>query len=105
MRRSHHSPRQIRQIANSILTLGFVVPVLIDKDGTILAGHGRVLAAQMLGWREVPIILLDHMTEAQAAAFTIADNRLTENSAWDDRLRAGSFSTAPASCSISRIQL
>jgi DNA modification methylase len=83
-----HSPRQIRQIAKSIDTFGLVVPVLIDGGLTILAGHGRVLAAQLLGWNEVPTILLDHLTEAQAAAFAIADNRLTEISLWDKKLLA-----------------
>jgi DNA modification methylase len=83
-----HSPRQIRQIANSIEVFGLVVPILIDGGLTILAVHGRVLAAQLLGWSEVPTILLDHLTEAQAAAFAIADNRLTENSWWDNRLLA-----------------
>jgi hypothetical protein len=83
-----HSPRQIRQIAGSIESFHFVVPALIDRDLTISAGHGRVLAAQLLGWNEVPTILLDHLTEAQAAAFAIADNRLPENSSWDSRLLA-----------------
>lgn len=83
-----HSPRQVRQIARSIETFGFNVPVLIDAAGKLIAGHGRVMACQRLGWREVPTICLDHLTEAQARAFMIADNRLTENSMWDDRLLA-----------------
>lgn len=83
-----HSPRQVRQIARSIETFGFNVPVLIDATGKIVAGHGRVMACQQLGWSEVPTIRLDHLTEAQARAFMIADNRLTENSVWDDRLLA-----------------
>ena len=83
-----HNPRQIRQIARSIETFGFNVPVLIDAASKIIAGHGRVLACQRLGWSEVPTIRLDHLTEAQARAFMIADNRLTENSVWDDRLLA-----------------
>ena len=83
-----HSPRQIRQIARSIESFGFNVPVLIDGTGKIIAGHGRVLACTRLGWKEVPTICLEHLTEAQARAFMIADNRLTENSEWNDQLLA-----------------
>jgi len=83
-----HSKRQITQIAKSIASFGFNAPVLIDKDNKVLAGHGRVLACQKLGWQEVPTIQLEHLTEAQAKAFAIADNRLTDTSVWDDRLLA-----------------
>ena len=83
-----HSPRQIRQIARSIEAFGFVVPVLVDARGRIIAGHGRILAAQLRGWTEVPTICLDHLTEAQARLLMLADNRLNENSSWDDRLLA-----------------
>jgi DNA modification methylase len=83
-----HSQRQVRQIARSIERFGFVVPVLTDARGKVIAGHGRVLAALLLGWSEVPTICLDHLSEAQARAFMIADNRLAENSTWDDRLLA-----------------
>jgi DNA modification methylase len=83
-----HSNKQIRQIALSIQTFGCVVPVLIDERKRIIAGHGRVLACQQLGWTEVPSIALEHLSEAQVRAFAIADNRLTENSVWDDRLLA-----------------
>jgi ParB-like chromosome segregation protein Spo0J len=86
-----HSPRQVRQIARSIEAFGFNVPVLIDADSKVIAGHGRILACQSLGWSEVPTISLDHLSEAQARAFMIADNRLTENSVWDDRLLAEQF--------------
>jgi DNA modification methylase len=81
-----HNPRQIRQIARSIEAFGFNVPVLVNAKAKVIAGHGRILAALSLGWTEVPSICLDHLTEAQAKAFMIADNRLTENSVWDDRL-------------------
>jgi DNA modification methylase len=81
-----HTAAQIHQIALSIQTFGFNVPVLLDGAGRILAGHGRVLACRELGWTEVPTIRLDHLTEAQTRAFQIADNRLTEQSTWDDRL-------------------
>jgi DNA modification methylase len=83
-----HSPRQIRQIARSIEAFGFNVPVLIDRNSKVIAGHGRILACQLLGQNEVPTIRLEHLNEAQARAFMIADNRLTENSTWDDRLLA-----------------
>lgn len=83
-----HSPRQIRQIARSIEEFGFNVPVLVDATLKVIAGHGRVLACQQLGWNEVPTIALEHLTAAQAKAFAIADNRLTENSRWDERLLA-----------------
>ena len=83
-----HRPRQIRQIARSIVEFGFLVPILIDASGKVIAGHGRLLAARQLGWREVPTIQLHHLSEAQARAFIIADNRLTEISEWDDALLA-----------------
>jgi ParB-like chromosome segregation protein Spo0J len=86
-----HTPRQIRQIANSIESFGFNVPVLVDHTGKILAGHGRVLACQKLGWDNVPTIELAHLTPEQARAFAIADNRLTEISSWDDALLAESL--------------
>jgi DNA modification methylase len=83
-----HSKKQIKQIARSVQTFGFNVPVLIDGKGQLIAGHGRALAAQLLGVTDVPTIRLEHLTEAQTRAFMIADNRLTENSVWDDRLLA-----------------
>jgi DNA modification methylase len=83
-----HSKKQIRQIRNSIEAFGFVVPILIDGDGNVIAGHGRLLAAKELGWSEVPTLCLDHLSRAQARAFMIADNRLTEIATWDDRLLA-----------------
>src|SRR5215472_2908057 len=83
-----HSKKQVRQIANSIEVFGFNVPILTDRFGNVIAGHGRWLAAKLLGMTEVPTLCLDHLTQAQARAFMIADNRLTENSVWDDRLLA-----------------
>jgi len=87
----HHSPRQIKQIAQSIKSFGFLVPVLVDRDNKVLAGHGRVLAAEHLGYHEVPSIRIDHLTPEQERAFSIADNRLTENSSWNDALLAESL--------------
>jgi DNA modification methylase len=83
-----HSARQIRQIARSVEAFGFNVPVLVDSGLKLIGGHGRVLAAQQLGLAELPTISLDHLTDAQARAFLIADNKLTDNSVWDDQLLA-----------------
>jgi DNA modification methylase len=83
-----HSKKQVRQIAESIKAFGFNVPILIDRDGNIISGHGRWLACRGLGLTEVPTLCLDHLTLAQARAFMIADNRLTEIAVWDDRLLA-----------------
>ena len=83
-----HSRKQVRQIAKSIASFGFNVPVLIDAQQSVIAGHGRILAAKELGWTEVPVIALEHLDAAQQRAFAIADNRLTENSSWDGRLLA-----------------
>jgi DNA modification methylase len=81
-----HSDKQVRQIVRSIESFGFNVPLLIDDEQKVIAGHGRLLAARRLGWDTVPAIRLSHLTEAQRMAFLIADNRLTENSAWDERM-------------------
>ena len=70
-----HSAKQIRQIAKRIETFGFNVPILVDAHGNVIAGHGRLLAAQRLGWGEVPTIRLDHLSENQKGAFMIADKR------------------------------
>jgi ParB-like chromosome segregation protein Spo0J len=83
-----HSRKQIGQIANSIEVFGFNVPILIDRHGNVICGHGRLLACHELGITEVPTLCLDHLTPAQARAFMIADNRLTEIATWDDRLLA-----------------
>jgi DNA modification methylase len=87
----HHSDRQIRQIARSIKAFGFNVPILIDQNGKVVAGHGRLRAAERLDLKEVPTIMLEHLTEAQAKAFMIADNRLSETSEWDEQLLAESL--------------
>ena len=83
-----HSAKQVRQIANSIKVFGFNVPILVDADLKVIAGHGRLLAACRLGMSEVAVIRLDHLSEAQRQAFMIADNRLTEIASWDDLLLA-----------------
>src|SRR5271168_4816621 len=81
-----HSDAQIAQIAASIREFGFNNPILVDTHAGIIAGHGRLLAARKLGLTEVPVIVLDHLTEAQKRAYIIADNQLALNAGWDDEL-------------------
>ncbi len=83
-----HSKHQIRQIASSIRTFGFTNPVLVDGNNRIIAGHGRVEAAKLLGMTEVPTIRLDRLTELQIRAYVIADNKLAENAGWDKEILA-----------------
>lgn len=78
-----HSEEQVNQVASSIKEFGFTNPVLIDEDGGIIAGHGRIMAANKLGIKEVPCIVLKGLTEAQKKAYIIADNQLALNSGWD----------------------
>jgi DNA modification methylase len=78
-----HSPAQIRQIAASVKRFGFTNPVLVDDAGGIIAGHGRVKAAKLLGLREVPTLRLSHLTEAEIRAYIITDNKLAEKAGWD----------------------
>jgi hypothetical protein len=80
-----HSREQIRAIARSIEAFDFNVPILVDKADRIVAGHGRLEAAKQLKLAEVPVIRLEHLTEAQAKAFMLADNKLTDRSTWDNR--------------------
>ena len=81
-----HSDEQVAQIAASIVEFGFTNPVLAGSDGVIIAGHGRLAAAQRLGLAEVPVVVLDHLTQTQRRALIIADNRIAENSGWDPEL-------------------
>ena len=83
-----HSKKQIRQIADSIETFGFTNPVLIDGARSILAGHGRVKAAMLLGLATVPCVRIEHMTPAQKRAYVLADNKLALNAGWDEDLLA-----------------
>lgn len=78
-----HSDEQVAQIAGSIKEFGFNNPVLIDKENSIVAGHGRLMAARKLGMDKVPVVRLEHMTEAQRKAYVLADNRIALNSGWD----------------------
>ena len=79
-----HSDQQIGQIAASMAEFGFVNPILIGDDDVIIAGHGRLMAAQRLGMTEAPVIVLGHLTEAQRRALVIADNKIGENAGWDE---------------------
>jgi ParB-like chromosome segregation protein Spo0J len=83
-----HSEKQIEQIACSIDVFDFNVPALINAAGCIIAGHGRVEAAKRLGLSSIPVIRLEHLTPTQVTAFAVADNKLTDNSAWDEQLLA-----------------
>jgi DNA modification methylase len=81
-----HPDEQVAQIAGSIAEFGFNVPCLVDDRGVLIAGHGRILAAKRLGLQQVPVIRLGHLTDAQARAFRLADNRIALNAGWDDEL-------------------
>jgi len=81
-----HSDAQVAQIAASIQAFGFNSPILVDSNAGIIAGHGRLLAARKLGLKEVPVIVLDHLSEAQKRAYVIADNQLALNAGWNDEL-------------------
>lgn len=81
-----HSDSQVSQIAASIKEFGFLNPIIVDGDNGIIAGHGRVMAAQKLGLKELPCVEASHLTDAQRKAYVIADNKLAMNAGWDDDL-------------------
>ena len=81
-----HSPQQVDKIAASIKEFGFLNPIIVDGENGIIAGHGRVLAAQKLGLDTLPVIEASHLTEAQRRAYVIADNRLALDAGWDNEL-------------------
>ena len=81
-----HSPEQVAQVAASIREWGWTVPVLVDEASNIIAGHGRVLAAQQLGLESVPVMVARGWSEAQKQAYVIADNKLALNAGWDEDL-------------------
>ena len=83
-----HTKRQIKQIAESIRVFGWTNPILIDINDTIIAGHGRVEAARLLGMTEVPTIRLEDLSPEQIQAYIIADNKLAENAGWDRAILA-----------------
>ena len=81
-----HTPEQVAQIAASIREFGFVNPILVGVDGGIIAGEGRLRAARTEGMREVPVIVLGHLSQAQRRALVIADNQLALNAGWDEQM-------------------
>ncbi len=83
-----HSKRQIEQIAQSIERFGFLNPVLIDASGAIIAGHGRVEAAKLLGLSRVPTLRIEHLSDAEKRAYILADNKLAEKAGWDREILA-----------------
>ena len=80
-----HSHKQVKQIARSLKKFGFVNPLIVDENSGLLAGHGRLLAARLLGLTEVPVIAVDHLTEIEKQAYIVADNKLALNADWDDQ--------------------
>lgn len=86
-----HSKAQIKQIANSIQSFGFKIPILVDRNHQIIAGHGRVEAAKLLNMAAVPAVVANDLTSIQSRALMIADNKLTENAQWDTQLLANNF--------------
>lgn len=83
-----HSKKQIKQIARSIERFGFTNPVLVSDEGEIIAGHGRVEAAKLIGWKQVPTIALSHLSPAERRAYVLADNKLALNAGWDKEILA-----------------
>jgi ParB-like chromosome segregation protein Spo0J len=90
-----HSKKQIRQIADNIRAVGFTSPVLIDENGVLLAGHGRLEAARLLGLKTVPAILIEGLSEARKRALLLADNRIAQNAGWDRELLASELLSLP----------
>ena len=76
----------MQQIARSILENDFISPILIDKDDTIIAGHGRILGAREIGLEVIPAIRVDHLSPAQVRAYRLADNKIASNAGWNDDL-------------------
>src|SRR5689334_15969404 len=83
-----HSPEKIDQIAASMREWGWTNPILVTEEGTIIAGHGRVLGAKKLGLAEVPVMVAQGWTKAQIQAYALADNKLALNAGWDDEILA-----------------
>ena len=81
-----HSDDQVQQLRASLREFGFVAPLLIDIQGNIIAGHGRLLAAKAEGMEEVPCVLVEHLTDTQRRAYILADNRLAEQASWNEDL-------------------
>jgi ParB-like nuclease family protein len=90
-----HTGQQIEQIAASIREFGFTVPILVDEKGEVIAGHGRLMAAQMIGLDEVPVMTARGWTASQVRAYRLADNQLALNAAWDTTLLAAELRDLP----------
>jgi DNA modification methylase len=86
-----HTPKQVGQIVSSIGEFGFLIPILGDAEDRVICGHARLMAASKIGLPEVPVIRVEHLTPAQIRAFQIAENKLTENATWDERLLGEAF--------------
>ena len=107
-----HSDEQVAQIAASIKEWGFTTPILIEPDGGIIAGHGRVMAAQRLGLDEVPVMIAEGWTDAQKRAYVVADNKLALNAGWDlemlriefDELKALDFDVKLTGFTVDEVQ-
>lgn len=91
-----HSPEQVQQIAASMVEFGLTNPILVDSGDGIIAGHGRLMAAQLIGLTEVPVIVLDHLSDAQRRAYILADNAIAEKAGWDEELLAGELADLAA---------
>lgn len=91
-----HSPEQVAQIAASITEFGFTNPVLVDSADGIIAGHGRLMAAKELGLQDVPVIVLDHLSDEQRRAYILADNRLALSAGWDNEMLAAELADLQA---------
>jgi ParB-like chromosome segregation protein Spo0J len=81
-----HTAQQVQQVASSIQAFGWTNPILIGADNDVIAGHARLLAARQLGLQEVPVIVLDHLSEVQRRALVIADNQLALDAGWDEEM-------------------
>ena len=81
-----HSAAQITKLRSSLREFGFVNPIIVDRDYSVIAGHGRLIAAKEEGFSEVPCVFVDYLTEAQKKAYIIADNRYAEDAGWDEEL-------------------
>jgi len=95
-----HPRAQLKQIARSIREFGNLVPIIVDDDDTVIAGHGRLQAAQSIGLSEVPVLRVEHLTAVQKAAFALADNKLAENAEWDPRQLAQTLQIIAADISL-----
>src|SRR4051812_2265272 len=95
-----HSATQLEQIKASMLAFGFTVPLLVDEDGVLIPGRGRLEAAAALGMAKVPVIVLRHLSRAQKEALRLADNRIAENATWDQALLRDALATLQAAQDI-----